>query len=115
MSLAFCPQVSQAPQHFRSSEKKATCEGCFARQSISSVIYLHSGMFREVDPQEFSKVDVEHRQETNPKQNNNNKKKEKKKFNAFSTRECVCVCVCVCVRPCVCVCVCVCECVCVCA
>ena len=34
MSLALCPQVvSQASQHFRSSEKQATCEGCFARQS----------------------------------------------------------------------------------
>ena len=38
MSLALCPQVvSQAPQHFRSSETQATCEGCFARQSICSV------------------------------------------------------------------------------
>ena len=45
MSLALClPVVSQAPQHFRSSEKQATCEGCFARQSICSVISLHSGM-----------------------------------------------------------------------
>jgi len=34
MSLALCPQVvvSQAPQHFRSSGKQATCEGCFSRQ-----------------------------------------------------------------------------------
>ena len=33
MSLALCPQVeSQAPQHFRSSEKQAACEGCFASQ-----------------------------------------------------------------------------------
>ena len=39
MSLALCRQVvSQASQHFRSSEKQATCEGCFARQSIYSVI-----------------------------------------------------------------------------
>ena len=31
MSLALCPQVmSQVPQHFRSSEKQATCGGCFA-------------------------------------------------------------------------------------
>ena len=31
MSLALCPQVvSQASQHFRFSEKQATCEGCFA-------------------------------------------------------------------------------------
>ena len=39
MSLALCPQVvSQASQHFRSSKKPATCESCFARQSICSVI-----------------------------------------------------------------------------
>ena len=32
MSLALCPQVvSQASQHFRSSEKQATYRGCFAR------------------------------------------------------------------------------------
>ena len=62
MSLALCPYVvSQASQHFRSSEKQATCEGCFARQSIRSVISLHSGMSRAVQPQEFSKVDVNHR------------------------------------------------------
>ena len=30
MFLALCPKVvSQAPQHFRSSEKQATCVGCF--------------------------------------------------------------------------------------
>ena len=41
MFLALCPQVvSQAPQHFRSSETQATCDGCFARQSICSVISL---------------------------------------------------------------------------
>ena len=34
---ALYPQVvSQAPQHFRSSKKQATCEGCFACQSICS-------------------------------------------------------------------------------
>ena len=34
MSLALCPQVvSQASQNFRSSEKQATCDGCFVRQS----------------------------------------------------------------------------------
>ena len=61
MSLALCPQVvSQAPHHFRSSKKQAICEGCFARQSICSVISLHSGMSRAVHPQEFSKVDVNH-------------------------------------------------------
>ena len=58
-SLALYPQVvSQASQYFRSSEKKATCEGCFARQSVCS---LHSGMSWAVHPQEFSKVDVDHR------------------------------------------------------
>ena len=61
MSLALCPQVvSQAPQHFR-SEKLATCEGCFARQSICSVVSLPSGMSSAVHPQEFRKVDVDHR------------------------------------------------------
>ena len=35
MSLALCPQVvSQVPQHFRSSETQATCDGCFAYQSM---------------------------------------------------------------------------------
>ena len=43
MSSALCPQVvSQASQHFKSSEQPATCEGCFARQSISSVISLET-------------------------------------------------------------------------
>ena len=47
VSLALCPQVvSQVPQHFRSSEKQATCEGCSARQSICTVVSLHSGMSR---------------------------------------------------------------------
>ena len=67
MSLALCPQVvSQAPQHFRFSEKQATCEGCFARQTICSVITLHSGMSRAVHTQEFSKVDVDHKHITVP-------------------------------------------------
>ena len=45
MSLALCPLVVfQALQHFRSSEKQATCEGCFACQSVCWVISLHSGM-----------------------------------------------------------------------
>ena len=61
MSLALYPQVfSQVPQNFRSSKKQDTREGCFARQSICSVISLHSGMSRAVHPQEFSKVDVDH-------------------------------------------------------
>ena len=62
MSFALCLLVvSQASQHFRSSEKQATCEGCFAYQCICSVIFLHSGMSRAVHTQEFSKVDVDHR------------------------------------------------------
>ena len=62
VSLALCPQVvSQASQHFRSSEKQATFEGCFARQSVCSGISLHSDMYRAVHPQEFSKVDVDQR------------------------------------------------------
>ena len=61
-SLALCLQVvSQASQHFRSSEKQATCEGCFARQSIWSAIPLHSGMSRAAHPQGFLKVDVDRR------------------------------------------------------
>ena len=69
MCLALCPQVvSQAPQHFRSSEKQATCEGCFTRQSICSVVSLHSGMSRAVHPQEFSKVHVDHTLRTSLKE-----------------------------------------------
>ena len=34
-------------------------DGCFARQSICSVISFDSGMSRTVHPQDFSKVDVE--------------------------------------------------------
>ena len=60
MSLALCQQVvSQAPQHFRSSDKQATCDGCFARQCIRSIIALRAGVSRAVHPQEFSKVDVD--------------------------------------------------------
>ena len=40
VSLALYPHlVSQASQHLRSFEKQATCEGCFASQSICSVIF----------------------------------------------------------------------------
>ena len=47
MSLAWCLQVvSQASQHFRSSQKQATCQGCFALQSICSVVSSHSGISR---------------------------------------------------------------------
>ena len=56
MSLALCPQVvSQTSQHFRSSEKQATCEGCFACQCICLVISPHSSTSRAVHPQEFFK------------------------------------------------------------
>ena len=59
MSLALCPRlVSEAPQHFRSSETQATCQGCFARQSICLVIALHSDMSRAVHPEGFSKSGV---------------------------------------------------------
>ena len=57
MSLVLRPQ---APQHFRSSEKQATCEGCFVHQSICLVISLHSGMSKAIPPQEFLKVAVDH-------------------------------------------------------
>ena len=43
VSLALCPQVV-APQHFRSSEIQATCDGCFACLCICSVISLQSHM-----------------------------------------------------------------------
>ena len=60
MSLALCPEVgSQAPQHFGSSEMQATCDSCFARQSVCSVISLHSNMSRAVYPQECLKVAVD--------------------------------------------------------
>ena len=61
MSLALYPQVvSQAPQHFICSKKKATCEGCFTCQFICLVISLLSGKSRAIYPQAFSKVDVDH-------------------------------------------------------
>ena len=41
MPLALCPQeVSQAPLNFRSSETKATCDWCFALQSVGSFVSL---------------------------------------------------------------------------
>ena len=58
MSLALCPQVEfQAPQHFISSETQATCEVCFSRESVCSVVSLHSSMSRAVHPLECSKLD----------------------------------------------------------
>ena len=44
-SLALCPQVvSQAPQHFGSSETQPACDGCFSCQSVCSVISCDSRM-----------------------------------------------------------------------
>ena len=41
MSLVLCPQVvSQAPQHFRTFETQATCDGCFSHQSVCSRSFL---------------------------------------------------------------------------
>ena len=45
LSLVLWPQVvSQVSQHFRSSEKQATCEGCIFRQYICLVISFHTGI-----------------------------------------------------------------------
>ena len=53
MPLVLCPLVvSQAPQHFRPSETQAACGDHFARQSICTVIFLHSGMAKTVHPLE---------------------------------------------------------------
>ena len=57
MSLVLCPLVvSQAPQHFRSSEVPASCNGSFARQSVSGYfpwlchvqdsLYIHRSLCR---------------------------------------------------------------------
>ena len=61
MSLTLCPHVvSQTPQHLRFSETQATCDGCFACQSIDSDVSFDSSLSRAVHPQEFKKVDVGH-------------------------------------------------------
>ena len=53
-SLAFCPQVVyQASQHIRSSETYAIRDGCFAFQSVCSVITFDSCISRAVHPQEI--------------------------------------------------------------
>ena len=62
-TLAVCPEVvSQAPQHFSSSETQAACDGCFARQSIYSFISLDSSVSRAVHPQDrgwwMSRIDI---------------------------------------------------------
>ena len=64
LSLALCPQVvSQAPQHFRSSETQATYDGCFSSQFIDSVILLHSGTSLQAktrhEKQKFFLVDLQ--------------------------------------------------------
>ena len=43
------------------SETQTTCVRFFARQSVCSVVPLHSGMSRAVHPQGFPKVDVDQR------------------------------------------------------
>jgi len=61
MSLALCLQaVSQAPQHFISSNTQCICEGCSANQSICSVSFFHCNTSKAVHRQEFSKMDVDH-------------------------------------------------------
>ena len=60
--LRFMPACSvSSSSTLRPSKTQATFDGCFARQSICSVISLHSGMCRAVHPQEVLKVDVDHR------------------------------------------------------
>ena len=54
------PGSTVVSQHFISFETQATYDGCFALQSICSVISIHSGMSRAVHLQEFSKVDADH-------------------------------------------------------
>ena len=55
-----CPQVvSQAPQHFKSSETQVTCADCFIPQSACSVISLHPGLSRAVGYTQFER-DVDH-------------------------------------------------------
>ena len=51
--------MSRAPQHFTSSKKQATCDGCSVHQCTCSVISHHSGISRAVHPQ-LSMVDVNH-------------------------------------------------------
>ena len=63
MSLALCPQVvSQAPQHFRSSETQATCEGllCPPVCLLGHFPSLRLVRVRAIHRQEFLKVDIDH-------------------------------------------------------
>ena len=76
MSLALVPQiVSQASQYFRFSEKQAICEGCFARQSICSVVSLHSGMFGTTDVQ-LSELSIKKQNKTKQQQQQEKRKNE---------------------------------------
>ena len=53
--------MSQAPQHFRSSDTQLShCGGCFGHQCICSIISFHSSISRAVYPQGFSEVIVNH-------------------------------------------------------
>ena len=47
-SALYLQVVAQATQHFQSSKKQATCEGCFACQSVCLVISLHSSDFFQI-------------------------------------------------------------------
>ena len=59
-SLGLLPQVvPQAPEFFRSFVKQATCNGCFALQSVCLVILLVLCMFWTVNPQGSLNVDTE--------------------------------------------------------
>ena len=61
ISLALCPQVeSQVPQHFRSSEKQATCEGCFVHHYLLSHFPSCWHVQGSTPVQEFWNVDISH-------------------------------------------------------
>ena len=63
MSLALCRQVvSQAPQHFNSSETQAICDACNLSPPlgiICSVTSLDPGVPKAINPQESLRVDAE--------------------------------------------------------
>ena len=74
-SLALYPQVvSQASQHFRSSEKQATCEGCFACQSTW---HAHGSTPTEVSESKTTTTTTNPDKQTNS--NNKNKQTNKTK------------------------------------
>jgi len=54
MSLALCPPVmSQASQHFRSSEKQATCEGCFFPAGLSARSFPFTMACLQLSPRDY--------------------------------------------------------------